>query len=487
MAVGLLFSCSKESAEPQLKPSAQDAQETPVVKSVDPNTPGAIRLDLTAKILPFEATQGSFAAPEGQSLRGAEVSVGGPDLNKAVTYRITGDAKGEVPVRVIVYDVKGMLPLDAKAKVLDDGKGIDLSLGALMESPHAAGGILKRIVDGKSQNPKLALLIGHDEDGKNFTNKGAQLITYHAGQPVVLPDNFILLKATEVPLEYDKATNSLSIPRGNKVTLKMEGYIVGARFQNRFSPTVCLHNWVYGAQPFPVDPSGNPVSDPKRARIVPRPPLGIIFRVDNLSATYKADLAFDNGNGRFNIGQKWLNADESDPNIWVGANKRTPAPGFGRFIPQKDFATPADFGERERENFLDAVNLGEFYIPVTGKLDPKKFSEGEQFVLLYSPNPRDVGSIAYKSEMKLFYDDSPITKTLKNGEVYFEVLSYTFNSFRKEKTYTPENKFQFVTFDLAPKPNVTSGRGIWKKDAEKRYKAYQEAFVKYGWDKYFKK
>ena len=98
-AVGLLFSCSKENAEPQLQPSTQQGQETPAIEAVDPNTPGAIRLSLDADVEPFVVGEGAFVGEDAkQGARATEAIVGGPNINSAISYHITPEADGKVPV-----------------------------------------------------------------------------------------------------------------------------------------------------------------------------------------------------------------------------------------------------------------------------------------------------------------------------------------------------------------------------------------------------
>lgn len=108
-AVGLLFSCSKENAEPQLQPSTQDV---PSVTAVDPSTPGAIRLSLDADVAPFEVAQESFSEEEAQAARGARIDVGGPDVKSAITYRLTPGADGKVSVLAFVYDNAGSVQIN---------------------------------------------------------------------------------------------------------------------------------------------------------------------------------------------------------------------------------------------------------------------------------------------------------------------------------------------------------------------------------------
>ena len=241
-AVGLLFSCSKEKAEPQLEPSTQGAAG---IAAVDPNAPGAIRLSLDAEVAPFEVAQESYSVEEeeAQAARGTRIDVKGPDVNTAITYRITPGADGMVPVLVFLHDDVGSVQVNgAKGTVTKDGKGLHVKLGALVDPKNpSSNSVLKRIVDGKAKNPKLSILVGQDDDNQNFTNKGPQLITYEAGKTKTLPDNFILMKATGIPLKYDASTKELSVPEGTSISLTMQGYLIGARFNNIFPQTMCRY------------------------------------------------------------------------------------------------------------------------------------------------------------------------------------------------------------------------------------------------------
>lgn len=475
-AVGLFFSCSKENTEPQLQPSAQDA---PGVTAVDPNTPGAIRLSLNAEVAPFEVAQESYSEEQAQAARGAQIVVGGPAVGKSLTYSIAPEADGKVPVLLYIHDDEGVVPVNgARAEVTKGGKGVKLELGALLNPAVATVGALKRLAEGKAKNPKLSILVGQDKDGKNFTNKGPQLVTYEAGKTTTLPDNFILLKAAGIPLNYDAASRTVSVAKGATVSLTMQGYLLGARFQNTFPSTMCQYRWERVSKDPVIVPQrpGLPLSSPKYAKVVARPPIGIVFRIDNLSATYVASIALNTKTSTFNIGEDMLNAEYQEPNILL---RRKTIPGLAPSktrVPHR-FGTDIEHGTRGRENFLDATNIGEFFVPVR-TLDPNNFTQKEQFVVVYCPNPGDFGSIAYRSPMKLFYDDSPFSQIYKDRG-YMQVLKNEKNSFRKRRGLKPENKFHFVTFTIAPTEIYQSG-GVWTYDKEERFKAYQAALAKYG-------
>lgn len=492
-AVGLFFSCSKENPEPQLQPSTQGAAG---IAAVDPNTPGAIRLSLDADVAPFEVAQESYSKEEqeGQAARGTRIDVKGPDVNSAITYRITPGADGMVPVLVFVYDNAGSVQVNgAKGTVTKDGKGLHVKLGALVDPKVASSNsVLKRIVDGKAQNPRLSILVGQDDDNQNFTNKGPQLITYEAGKTKTLPDNFILMKATGIPLKYDAKTNLLSVANGASVSLTMQGYLLGARFNNIFPATMCRYGWTgsAGKNYEPLDANGIRTTSPRYAEQVKRPPIDIVFRIDNLSATYKAKIAFEGSANKFNIGEDLLNATYGDPNI---LKKRQLVAGLA---PSNVVGTGGGFtnsgsdiehGFRERENFLDANNIGEFSIPVrpVGTLTAKSFIEGEQFVVVYCPNPGDMGSIGFKSPKKLFYDDSPFAQTVENGKIIFNVLPNEKNSYRKKSpNFRPDNKFHFVIFPIEPL-HPTVSNGAWYDGGAtrgKKFKAYSTALDRLGYN-----
>ena len=491
-AVGLLFSCSKEKAEPQLEPSTQGAAG---IAAVDPNAPGAIRLSLDAEVAPFEVAQESYSEEEegAQAARGTRIDVKGPDVKSAITYRITPGADGMVPVLVFLHDDAGSVQVNgAKGTVTKDGKGLHVKLGALVDPKNASSNsVLKRIVDGKAKNPRLSILVGQDDDNQNFTNKGPQLITYEAGKTKTLPDSFILMKATGIPLKYDASTKELSVPEGTSISLTMQGYLIGARFNNTFPKMMCRYGWERLAKdPQPLDANGQGgYASPRYAEQVKRPPIDIVFRIDNLSATYKAKIAFDGSANKFNIGEDLLNATYGDPNI---LKKRQLVAGLA---PSNVVGTGGGFtnsgsdiehGFRERENFLDANNIGEFSIPVRNGLDPKNFVEGEQFVVVYCPNPGDMGSIGFKSPMKLFYDDSPFAQTWDNikNKAVFNALPNENNSYRKRANLRPENKFHFVIFPIAPlHPGISNG--AWYNGGAtrgKKFDAYKAALDRLGYN-----
>ncbi len=493
-AVGLLFSCSKENAEPQLQPSTQDV---PSVTAVDPSTPGAIRLSLDADVAPFEVAQESFSEEEAQAARGAQIEVGGPDVKSAITYRLTPGADGKVSVLAFVYDNAGSVQINgAKGEVTKNGKGLHIKLGALTDPKIASSNsVLKRIVDGTAKNPRLSILVGQDDGNQYFTNKGPQLITYEAGKTKTLPDDFILMKATGIPLKYDAKTNLLSVANGASVSLTMQGYLLGARFNNIFPEKMCRYGWTGSvAKDYkPLDANGNPTTSPRYAELVNRPPIDIVFRIDNLSATYKAKIAFDRSANKFDIGEDLLNATYGDPNI---LKKRQLVAGLAPSYEKGQSVSPGnkfsdggsdiEKGFRPRENFLDANNIGEFSIPVRHPgLNPKNFVEGEQFVVVYCPNPGDMGSIGFKSPKKLFYDDSPFAQTVENGKIIFNALPNEKNSYRKKSpNFRPDNKFHFVIFPIEPlHPEVSNG--AWYDGGAtkgKKFDAYKAALDRLGYN-----
>ena len=142
-AVSLLASCSKENVEPQPK-QPQETQES--IDAVDPNTPGAIRLSLSADVAPIELAQDNIFGGDGQEARGTELTVSGPNLNQAITYKITPDAGDKVPALLYLYDNVGGIFVNGSATVIHDGKGVNLSLGMLLDPANTKkSATLKRL------------------------------------------------------------------------------------------------------------------------------------------------------------------------------------------------------------------------------------------------------------------------------------------------------------------------------------------------------
>ena len=473
-AVSLLASCSKENVEPQPK-QPQETQES--IDAVDPNTPGAIRLSLSADVAPIELAQDNIFEGDGQEARGTELTVSGPNLNQAITYKITPEGDGKVPALLYLYDNQGGIPINARAKVESDGKGISLSLGMLLDPKVATGGTLKRLADKKMRGTKLSIIIGHENGQKPgeyvFTNKGAKKITYKPNEPVTFGDNFLLLKATGLELEYDADADKISV-KGGKVSLQMQGYLVAARFQNKFPSKMLHHRWdKISESPYGVNAQGQRVTGYAQMAEVNRPPLGVTLTVDNLSGTYKTKIEYANNLNRFKIGEDVDNIYHQDPNV---LNKRTMTPGFKK-------VEGKGHGFRERENFLDAYAIGEAEIPVGSAKNANQFDNGEQFFLLYCPNPFDRGSIAYRSLMKLYYDGSPFaTIHTGNSQGYaFCYLKNRKNSFRKTKDATG-NKYYYVTFPIES-TDFVGGSSYWTSDKKARFDAYKVAQAKYKLDK----
>lgn len=468
-AIGLLASCSKENVEPQPK-QPQETQES--IDAVDPNTPGAIRLSLSADVAPIELAQDNIFEGDGQEARGTELTVSGPNLNKAITYKITPDAGDKVPALLYLYDNVGGISVNGSATVVNDGKGVNLSLGMLLNPAVAKSGTLKRLADKKMKGTKLSIMIGHEVKGSKyfFTNKGAQKITYKPGEKTTLSNNFLLLKATGLELEYDADKDMISV-KGGKVSLQMQGYLVAARFQNKFPSKMLHHRWDFvHKDPYGVNAQDQPERDYAKMAEVNRPPLGVTLTVDNLSGTYQTLIEHDNTLNRFKIGEDLDNTMHQDPNI---LNKRTMTPGF------KIAVKP---GYRERERFLDAYAIGEAEIPVGSAKNANQFDNEEQFFLLYCPNPFDRGSVAYRSLMKLYYDGSPLsTRRTQNQGHAFCYLKNKNNSFRKTKDATG-NKYYYVTFPIEA-TDFQGGSDYWTSDKPQRFKAYQAAQAKYKLDK----
>lgn len=493
-AVGLFFSCSKENAEPQLQPSTQQGQETPAIEAVDPNTPGAIRLSLDADVEPFAVGSGAFVGEDAQQgARATEAIVGGPNINSSISYHITPEADGKVPVLMYFYGAEGVVPVNGRATVTKDGKGVSLSLGVLLNS---TSGTLKKFADKKMNGVKLAFIIGHDAQMVNntayFTNKGAKLITYKAGQKVTLGENYIMLKATEISLKYDAASKSV-VPT-KPVTLGMQGYLIGARFRNRFPDKVYKYLWEKpSSEPYAAGKNGQKYASPRYAEVINRPPLDIMFRVDNLSATYKTKISYSTSNGEFSVGR---DQEQASANI---IRQREMSPGFkaSAYTNGKP-AQGKTHGSGEHENFLDATSAGVFYVPVGSAPSDTQFSEGEQFVIVYCPNPHDTGSIAYRSPRKLFYDGSPFSQmegTWKDigTRIVFHGLANDKNSFIKvqDTPVTPtsnkkeirrkstDNKFYFVTFTIESN-RMDIGSSSWSVNRKYSFPDYKAAFAKYN-------
>ncbi len=496
-AVGLFFSCSKENAEPQLQPSTQQEQEA-ALQVVDPNTPGAVRLSLDADVEPFVVGSGAFVGEDAQQgARATEAIVGGPNINSAISYHITPEADGKVPVQLYLYDAQGVASANVRGEVTKDGKGVSLSLGMLLDPTKVpAGSALARFAKNKLDGAKLAFIIGHDGANTTFTNKGARLITYKAGQKVTLGENYIMLKATEIPLKYDAATKTAKPTK--PVTLGMQGYLIGARFRNRFPAKVYKYLWDKpSSEPYAAGPNGEKYASPRYAQVLDRPPLDIMFRVDNLSATYKTKISYSTSNGEFSVGR---DQEQASANI---IRQREMSPGFkataydkaGRPFQGKTH------GSGEHENFLDATSAGVFYVPVGSAPSDTQFSEGEQFVIVYCPNPHDTGSIAYRSPRKLFYDGSPFSQmegTWKDigTRIVFLGLANDKNSYIKVQNTpsTPsnnkheirrksaDNKFYFVTFTIEPN-RMDIGSTSWSVNRKYSFPDYDAALRKYKFKK----
>jgi len=474
-AVCLLASCSKENVEPQPK-QPQEAQES--IDAVDPNTPGATRLSLNAEVAPIELAQDNIFEGDGQEARGTELTVSGPNLNKAITYKITPGAGGKVPALLYLYDNVGGVFVNGSADVIKDGKGVNLSLGMLLDPKVAnTNSTLKRLAAKNMKDTKLSIMIGHENGQKPgeyvFTNKGAKKITYKPNEPVTFGDNFLLLKATGLELEYDAATDMISV-KGGKVSLQMQGYLVAARFQNKFPSKMLHHRWdKISESPYGVNAQGQRVTGYAKMAEVNRPPLGVTLTVDNLSGTYQTKIQYANNLNRFKIGEDVDNIYHQDPNV---LNKRTMTPGFKK-------VEGKGHGFRERENFLDAYAIGEAEIPVGSAKNANQFDKDEQFFLLYCPNPFDRGSIAYRSLMKLYYDGSPFaTIHTGNSQGYaFCYLKNRKNSFRKTKDATG-NKYYYVTFPIES-TDFVGGSDYWTSDKKARFDAYKVAQAKYKLDK----
>ena len=140
---------------------------------------------------------------------------------------------------------------------------------------------------------------------------------------------------------------------------------------------------------------------------------------------------------------------------------------------------------------------GVFYVPVGSAPSDTQFSEGEQFVIVYCPNPHDTGSIAYRSPKKLFYDGSPFSQMEGTWNdigtrIVFHGLANDKNSFIKVQN-TPtspsnnkheirrksaDNKFYFVTFTIESN-RMDSGSAFWSSNRGIMFPLYDAALKQY--------
>ena len=95
--------------------------------------------------------------------------------------------------------------------------------------------------------------------------------------------------------------------KGGKVSLQMQGYLVVARFQNKFPLKMLHHRWdKISKDPYGVNAQGDPETAYKKMVEVDRPPVGVTLSVDNLSGTYRTSIEHNNTLNRFKIGEDFL-------------------------------------------------------------------------------------------------------------------------------------------------------------------------------------
>jgi len=472
--LGLLSACAQERGEPQLQQTtAVPAEQSSLLTAVDSDAPGAIRFRLRADIEPFQVATTPYAAQQ-QSSRAVETTISGSVVNRSIDYRLNPQEDGMVPALMYVYDSEGSIRIQTRLRVTKLGKGVEHFFAVQPEAGTPEAETLQRMVGNKMQGAKLAFIIGYDKGTEGtFTNKGAQRIHY-TGRPARLPEDFILLKATDIPLELHglgDRPGEVRVADGASIVLRMQGYLLGVRFDNGFPPQVRRHAWRQQQEaPYPVTASGAKATSAAEEQLRFRPALQLRLRLSNLSATYQTQLAFDPKAGDYTA------SPELDEPSQLGHRRLTPR--LTRLEGEHE-------GGKE-DDFFDSGSTGLLTVFAGNGGDASAFSEGEQFVLLYCPNPRDTGSVAYYPIHKRYYDASPFSSLRDaEGKIRYYALRNRNNVIRKRRD-TPmsdvkgkrdleqsaDGRIFFVTFRLLQDEGSLQPNEHWSKETNP--KLYQQ-------------
>nr|WP_314648793.1 hypothetical protein [uncultured Porphyromonas sp.] len=470
-AIVLLSACAQESGEPQLQPTPQERPErSPLITATDSDAPGAIRFRLSADIEPFQLATSPYAEGPRQASRAVETTVSGSEVQRSIDYRLTPEQDGMVPALMHVYDSEGSIRIQTRVKVTKLGKGVEHFFAVQPEAGTPEAKTLQRMVSNKMQGAKIAFIIGYDKGTEGtFTNKGAQRIRY-TGRPVRLPQDFILLKATDIPLELHglgDRPSEVRVADGASITLRMQGYLLGIRFHNDFPLQARRHAWrQQHEEPYPLSASGATAASAAEEQLRSRPPVQLRLRLSNLSATYQTQLAFDPKAGDYTA------SPELDDPSQLGRRRLTPR------------LTRLE-GEHEggaADDFFDSGSTGLLTVFAGNGGASSHFSEGEQFALLYCPNPRDTGSVAYYPIHKRYYDGSPFSSLRDaEGKIRYYALRNRSNVIRKRRD-TPmsdvkgqrdleqsaDGRIFFVTFRLLQDAGSLQPNEHWSKETNPR-------------------
>nr|WP_314773206.1 hypothetical protein [uncultured Porphyromonas sp.] len=465
--LGLLSACAQESGEPQLQQTPQEQLErSPLITATDSDAPGAIRFRLSADIEPFQLATTRYAEGPRQASRAVETTVSGSEVKHSIDYRLNPEKDGMVPALMHVYDSEGSIRIQTRVKVTKLGKGVEHFFAVQPQAGTPEAETLQRMVRNKMQGAKIAFIIGYDKGTEGtFTNKGAQRIRY-TGRPAKLPEDFILLKATDIPLELHglgDRPSEVRVVDGASIVLRMQGYLLGVRFDNGFPLQVRRHAWRQQQEaPYPVTASGTKATSTAEEQLRFRPALQLRLRLSNLSATYQTQLAFDP-----KVGDYTASPELNDPSQ---LGRRRLSPRLTRLEGEHE-------GGRE-DDFFDSGSTGLLTVFAGNGGDPSHFSEGEQFVLLYCPNPRDTGAVAYYPIHKRYYDGSPFSSLRDaEGKIRYYALRNRSNVIRKRRD-TPmsdvkgkrdleqsaDGRIFFVTFRLLQDEGSLQPNEHWSKE-----------------------
>lgn len=392
-----------------------------------------VHLSFKADLAPLELGDESLDGTPITTARGVESKIvnGQKFLNLSLKEDRIHQGKKQVLALLYLYDGQNSASFWRWVDVSADGKGISFNadLSASDATPISQTG-LQKMINKKLIGAKFSLIIGFDAPGADnqaiFRNKGAKWIT--AGGETTLPSDYVMLKSEGNELEertVKDRPNAVQVKGGGSITLKMQGYLLAVRFQNKFPKEAVKMAWKSVSRlPYVSDYAGEEIKPVTRAtvKLINRPAAKIRFNLTGLSALYENKISFNtSGKGSFSINP--YPAAPSGPKQ-TGPNYLTSLfpEGLNRVASQVPRFSPNNIGDG---GVLSIAPEG-IDAPTRGQTS---LVAGESFITIYCPNPNDTGKIGWEPYETFFYDGSAFSSAYvarPNGVVARQYFRFRF-------------------------------------------------------------
>ena len=458
-AVGVFASCSKEAP---VLPATDKVQGTTSAHSGDKADRITIGMDMSGVLEEFEQVIGSLDAPQEARSISTPINTAAKgtrliDYKPEFVENAPGSKEKVLHALGIIYDKKTGTTVDVimdfkshgnngmiakgKVKVLSAGLSSQLAWEALEKS--------------KMKDAYISIYIGVDGSGyqlsHRFTNKGAYLIK-NGDDGDKLPKNFVVLKSLENKLDWEEGSEYPVIIKDRKIAkFSLQGYLLGIRFRNAFPEKVLKHTWAAAGAP----PRAT-------SQLVNRPPLDLKFRLQGLSAATNSAVDYDHTE------KAVVFKSTTEPT--VGFNKL--AYGYYEVKIQNsgtNLSNHPDLGIKADEVIR---------VPVEDR-SKDVLAPGEEFLLIYCPDPLDQGRIAFEPDNEAFYDGTVFSLASANPKKYYtlEGIKNVIAKVKGQGGYGPatrqavstDGKIYLQMFDIDPgagKPGAaTLGKTTLEKNA----------------------